>query len=150
MKMERNQLSANFPDMSAEDFALLVVDIKTNGQQESGLTYQGKVLDGWHRYLACEQVGKAFRFNEYKGSDPVGLVLSKNLHRRHLTATQRAAVAGGCGGGCGGCGLPRCAVRCRWTAGRARSAGDGCGGGRLGPWRRRERVSSTLRERRRR
>jgi len=33
------------------------------------------------------------RFDQYTGDDPLGFVISKNLHRRHLTAGQRALIA---------------------------------------------------------
>lgn len=76
--------------MPADDFANLVGDIKTNGLREHGWTYEGMVIDGWHRYKACEQAGVRFRYEEYKGKDPAGFVESLNDHRRHMTASQRA------------------------------------------------------------
>lgn len=94
--MKRHPLSAAFPDMPADDFANLVADIKANGLREQGYTYEGMILDGWHRSRACDAAGVPFRYAEYKGSDPVGFVKSKNLERRHLTASQKAAAIVAC------------------------------------------------------
>jgi hypothetical protein len=50
----------------------------------------GMVLDGWHRYLACAKAGVEFKAMNFDGADPVAFVISRNLHRRHLTPSQRA------------------------------------------------------------
>jgi ParB-like chromosome segregation protein Spo0J len=86
-------LAALIPPMSAEEFTKLVQDIAQNGLMEPITTFEGKILDGRHRYAACRQAGVAPRFTEFAGPDPVAFVLSKNLHRRHLTAAQKAAIA---------------------------------------------------------
>lgn len=82
--------------MSADDFSALVEDIKANGQREPVMVYEGMVLDGWHRYRACTQLGIEPQKFTFGGLDPVGFVLSHNLHRRHLTPSQRAAAVVAC------------------------------------------------------
>lgn len=82
-----------FPMMEGEDFDHLVDDIKSNGLLEPIWTYEGKILDGRNRYMACRSIGIEPKFREYKGNDPAGFVLSLNLERRHLTPTQRAFIA---------------------------------------------------------
>lgn len=95
--MKQHPLSAAFPAMSADDFAALVEDIRANGQREPVIVFEGMVLDGWHRYSACVQLGiKAQQFTFAEGKDPVAFVLSQNLHRRHLTGSQRAAAVVAC------------------------------------------------------
>lgn len=97
MELKQHPLSAAFPAMSAEDFAALVEDIKANGQREPVMVYEGMVLDGWHRYRACLQIGaKPQQFTFPADKDPVAFVLSHNLHRRHLTPSQRAAAVVAC------------------------------------------------------
>ena len=97
MELQQHPLSAAFPAMSADDFAALVEDIKANGQREPVMVYEGMVLDGWHRYRACAEAGiKPQQFNFPAGKDPVAFVLSHNLHRRHLTPSQRAAAVVSC------------------------------------------------------
>lgn len=88
----QHPLSAAFPAMSEADQEALRDDIEANGQRDRGVVFEGMVLDGWHRYQACRALGIAFKFDEFDGKDPVSFVLSRNLHRRHLTASQRAAA----------------------------------------------------------
>ena len=82
-----------FPRMSGEEFVSLKADIKERGLLEPIWLYEGKVLDGRHRYYACQEVGVAPAYREYEGDDPVGFVVSLNLRRRHLSESQRAMVA---------------------------------------------------------
>ena len=97
MELKQHPLSAAFPAMGAEDFAALVEDIRINGQREPVIVFESMVLDGWHRYSACVQLGiKAQRFTFESDKDPVAFVLSQNLHRRHLTGSQRAAAVVAC------------------------------------------------------
>lgn len=97
MELKQHPLSAAFPAMSADDFAALVEDIKVNGQREPVIVFEGMVLDGWHRYSACVQAGiEPQRFTFDASKDPVAFVLSQNLHRRHLSASQRAAAVVAC------------------------------------------------------
>ena len=88
--LQQHPLSAAFPSMAEDDLAALAEDIRKHGQREPGVLYEGKVLDGWHRYLASQQAGAKFKSVAFDGDDPVAFVLSKNLLRRHLTVSQRA------------------------------------------------------------
>lgn len=76
-----------------EEWRDFVADIRINGQQEPIVLYEGKILDGRNRYLACLELGLKPKTTEYKGDDPLAYVLSTNLHRRHLTKSQRAVLA---------------------------------------------------------
>src|SRR6516165_5355862 len=82
-----------FPLMTDEEFEAFKEDIKTKTQQEPIILYQGKILDGRNRYKACKALYRDPITEEYKGSDPLGYVLSANLHRRHLKESQRATIA---------------------------------------------------------
>lgn len=81
------------PDMTAEDFGGLKADIEAHGLMRPILLCEGKILDGRHRARACAELGIVARFEQWTGADPVAFVLSENLHRRHLSASQRAMVA---------------------------------------------------------
>lgn len=91
-RLLQHPLSAAFPAMSDDEVAALAEDIAKHGQREPGVLFEGMVLDGWHRYRACHSVGVEFQTEQYEGDDPQGFVLSQNLHRRHLTALQKAAA----------------------------------------------------------
>lgn len=84
-----------FPMMSEKDISELSADLRENGLLEPVVLFEGKILDGRNRYAACEKAGVSPRFVEWKGEggSPLRFVLSHNLHRRHLTTAQRAAVA---------------------------------------------------------
>jgi hypothetical protein len=70
-------------------------DIAAHGQRDPIALLGGQILDGRNRYRACRELGIKPQSREWdgKGSSPVALVLSANLHRRHLTSSQRAAAA---------------------------------------------------------
>lgn len=84
-----------FPVMDDVAFAALAADIAAHGQREPILILDGQVIDGRHRLRACEQLGIEPQVREViaNDGDPYGLVVSLNLHRRHLTESQRALVA---------------------------------------------------------
>lgn len=97
MTYKQHPLSAAFPAMAEDDFALLVADIDANGQRDPVVLFEGDVIDGWHRTRACDQLAMPVRTIELPaGVDPVAFVLSRNLHRRHLTASQRAIAVAAC------------------------------------------------------
>jgi hypothetical protein len=97
---QRHPLSAAFASMADTDLGALTADIEQFGQRESGLLLDGMILDGWHRYQATLSLGVDFNAlefsDEYPDLDPVAFVISKNLHRRHLTKEQRAAAVVAC------------------------------------------------------
>ncbi len=112
MTLEFHPLANLFPLIEGDDFKALVADVKAHGVREPITLYAGQILDGRNRYraaLAAKLIAKDFDpwatrpkgsikgpFVEYfaKGAgDPLAFVLSKNLARRHLDESQRAAVA---------------------------------------------------------
>lgn len=89
----QHPLSVAFPPMDVGVFRELIDDIDQNGVRERIVLFEGKILDGWHRYQACQEL-RVLKppMQEYEGDDPIGYVLSKNLHRRHLPAGERAMI----------------------------------------------------------
>lgn len=81
-----------FPRMDGEAFATLVADIKANGQREPITLVDGMILDGGNRYRACLAAGREPQFVPFTGDNIVSFVLSANLHRRHMTPGQQAAI----------------------------------------------------------
>lgn len=92
--LKRHPLSAAFPDMSADEFDALKHSLNRFGQHLPILLLDGKVLDGWHRYCACQELEREpwLEDCDMRGS-PSEVVASLNLDRRHLTPSQRAMVA---------------------------------------------------------
>lgn len=93
MSYERHPLSAAWPDMAREEFDLLCGSIAAHGQRDPIVMYQGKVLDGWHRYQACESVGRDVLTTEFSGNEEEAEALVIDKHtRRNLQPGQRAAA----------------------------------------------------------
>ncbi len=86
-------LAAMFPMLDDDELDELAADIRRNGLLEPIAVYDGLILDGRNRYLACQAAGVEPRYVEFSGTDALAHVVSKNLHRRHLTSSQRAVIA---------------------------------------------------------
>ncbi len=86
--------AAIFPPMREAEFEALVADIREKGQLEAIWTWQGQVIDGRHRVLACQRLGLKPKAREWDGqSSLLEFIVSANLRRRHLKENQRAMVA---------------------------------------------------------
>lgn len=108
--IEFHPLANIFPLIEGQDFEELVRDIQVHGLREPIVLFAGKILDGRNRYRACvaakvlpesldeltvTQLKHIKHFTPIGGPHPsqdelLDFVLSKNLHRRHMTASQRA------------------------------------------------------------
>jgi len=84
-----------FPLMQGDEFAELKADIASNGLHEPiWLHPDGSIIDGRNRHRACLETGTKPRFRTWNGGGSlVSFVVSMNLHRRHLSSSQRAAIA---------------------------------------------------------
>jgi ParB-like chromosome segregation protein Spo0J len=81
-----------FPELPAEDFRALVEDIRLYGVKVPIVVHEGQIIDGVHRYKACEQLGMKCPTVEWDGRDPWLEVQSRNLLRRHLRKEQVYAI----------------------------------------------------------
>jgi hypothetical protein len=83
--------------MGADEQRELEESIKRNGLRHPIVLLDDEVLDGVHRQEACVKTGVAPRYVQFEkisnGTSAVEFVMDNNLRRRHLTASQRAAVA---------------------------------------------------------
>jgi ParB-like chromosome segregation protein Spo0J len=90
------------PEMTEQEYRELVDDIREHGQREPiSEDEDGRILDGGHRWRACQELG--IEPNIVRHAPPfdgpeleawkIQFVISRNIHRRHLTTTQRAAIA---------------------------------------------------------
>ena len=92
MNLELHPLCTLFPRMAGAEFDSLVADIKSNGLREPITLHDGLILDGGNRFRACIEAGIEPTTRKFDGGNIVTFVLSANLHRRHMTAGQQAAI----------------------------------------------------------
>jgi ParB-like chromosome segregation protein Spo0J len=92
---EIHVLALIFPTLTGMEFDDLVESIRLNGLMNEIVLWEGKILDGRNRYLACKAAGITPRLREFTGSraDAVRFVCEQNLRRRHMTESQRAMAA---------------------------------------------------------
>lgn len=83
------------PVMSDEELNALKASIVRNGQQHPIMIYGNQVLDGRHRYQACQELGIAPVIQSWQGTDEQALayVMAMNVNRRNLSTGQRALLA---------------------------------------------------------
>lgn len=91
-ELQLHPLCTLFPRIEGAEFEALKADIQTNGLRQPIVVHQGMILDGGNRYRACVESGVEPITVEFNGSNIVSFVLSCNLHRRHLTPGQQAAI----------------------------------------------------------
>ena len=91
--LEIHPIANIFPPMSEAEFSSLKDDIQQFGQREPIWLFEGKVIDGRHRMRACVELSRQPQTRVYDGFDAVAFVVSLNLHRRHLSESQRGMVA---------------------------------------------------------
>lgn len=93
--MKFHPYSEIFPLIEGADFDSLVADIKEHGLREKIWLYDGRVIDGRNRFLACQKAKVKQQYREFKGDDAAALsfVVSANVQRRHLSESQRASAA---------------------------------------------------------
>jgi hypothetical protein len=91
-KLELHPLADLFPMMTDVELDELGEDMLKHGQREPIWLYEGKILDGRNRYRACLMKGIEPVTTETRVADPLAFVISLNLKRRHLDASQRAMV----------------------------------------------------------
>ena len=93
--VEFHPVTEIFPLMQGEQYDQLVQDIHENDLREAIWLHPDKrIIDGRNRHRACVDAGVDPRFRTWDGEGSlIQFVVSLNLHRRHLTSSQRAAAA---------------------------------------------------------
>ncbi len=95
MNYEFHEYSNLFPLMSDEQLTGLIESVKQGFNPNRPIAlYEGKILDGRNRYLACQKADVTPLFKEFTGSDDDALqfVKRENLDRNHYNEAQRAMV----------------------------------------------------------
>jgi 16S rRNA G966 N2-methylase RsmD len=92
--MEYHEIANIFPMMNKQEFDDLCKSLSTGYlEQYPIIMYEGKILDGRNRYLACQKEGINPVYEKYIGNSPIEFVIKSNKDRRHLTSSQLAACA---------------------------------------------------------
>src|ERR1700730_4664143 len=92
-------LCLRFPSLPPADFEALVESIRNNGLINPITVTEGnEILDGKNRFKALIELGTLSpeNFRTLEGVDERGaaeFVFAQNIHRRHLSDDQRAALA---------------------------------------------------------
>lgn len=82
-----------FPMLEGDALDRLREDIREHGVCEP-IVFDGDViLDGRNRYMCARELGIEYPRVEFTGDNSLAFVISHNLHRRHLTESQRASIA---------------------------------------------------------
>jgi ParB-like chromosome segregation protein Spo0J len=93
--MDAHPAAALFPMLDHAALSALAEDIKDNGQTHPIIVWRGVILDGRNRMAACGIAGRdpvTKDMSELSERDAVRLVISVNVHRRHLSESQRAMI----------------------------------------------------------
>lgn len=83
------------PLMGDAELRELADDVRANGLRTPIVLLAGSILDGRNRHRACQLAGVEPQFSyvtTLEIGDPFTYVASLNLHRRHLSESQRAMV----------------------------------------------------------
>jgi ParB-like chromosome segregation protein Spo0J len=95
--MKDHPIAGLFPLLAPTELNELAESIQRSGQRDDIVLFEGLILDGRNRFRACEiaKVKPRTRVFDPKtdGPSPLRFVLDLNLSRRHLTTSQRAAIA---------------------------------------------------------
>jgi chromosome segregation ATPase len=91
--MKFHPYSEIFPLIEGAALDELAADIKANGLREKIWLYEGEILDGRNRFIACQRAKIDPKYRKYTGNNPLAFVISLNVQRRHLTESQRAMAA---------------------------------------------------------
>jgi hypothetical protein len=86
-----------FPLLDDAELRVLADDIKAHGLLHPiARDASGLILDGRNRLRACKLAGVEPTYETWRGEgSPAAWIVSQNLHRRHLTVSQRAMMGAG-------------------------------------------------------
>ena len=87
----RHPLSSRFSSITERQLTRLAASIRAVGQLDDVILFNGQVLDGWGRVLACERIGFTPRVRVLENNTTdVDVVLARNVTRRVMSDSMRA------------------------------------------------------------
>lgn len=94
--MKQHHLASSItPPQSPEEYEALRESIRSHGLMHPIILFEDSILDGWHRFKACQELKIEPRFETFQsnGTSPLDVLIANSLARRNLTPTQRACLA---------------------------------------------------------
>ena len=93
MQYEFHEACLCLPDQSKEEYEELCESIKQGFREhEPILLFEGKILDGRHRYKAAIANNITPIFKQYEGEDPFDYVKKTDFARRHYVSQEQKAL----------------------------------------------------------
>ncbi len=99
MNLKPHPAADLFPMLPQADLETMAADIKANGQAVPiAILNAAFIIDGRNRYAACKLAGVEPKTREMQSefsdeAEVIRFIISTNIHRRHLTESQRAMIA---------------------------------------------------------
>lgn len=89
-----SEIANGIPEMPDDEYQRLKEDIRLHGQKEPIRVRGHDIIDGRSRYRACKELNLPVNAVQVEDTDKVlhQLSFSLNVHRRHLTQAQKAAL----------------------------------------------------------
>jgi len=93
-EMRWHSIACIFPMLADDELAALADDIRNHGQRDPIVLFEGQVLDGRNRWLACKMAGVKPTTKEFSGTkrEALAFVWSAGAMRRDLKPGQKAAA----------------------------------------------------------
>lgn len=92
--MKEHPAASIFPMMDGDEYEQFKADIKANGQRQPVIFWKTLLVDGRNRMRACTELGiEPLTMELPEDANPVQWIVSENIMRRHLSASQRAMYA---------------------------------------------------------
>ena len=91
-EMRWHSIACIFPMLADDELAALADDIRNYGQREPIVLFEGQVLDGRNRWLACKMAGVKPITKEFSGTkrEALAFAWSMNKERRQASSSQLA------------------------------------------------------------
>lgn len=92
---EDHPISQLVPPMTRIEYEDIRESINRYDLRMAIMLFEGKILDGRHRYRSCIETGRQPRFEDFQGTheEAVAYVIGMNLDRRNLSNEQKALAA---------------------------------------------------------
>ena len=90
IQYEQHPINSILPSMRDEEYSSFIESIEAIGFVSPNIAiYEGRILDGWHRYRAAKELGLTHKLtfvskDDVENFDPFSFVMGMNNFRQHL------------------------------------------------------------------